>query len=244
MRLRKQELASLDLEALAYISEADLNNWCQQQNYHNYTSWMMPQLVSVFGSWKLYNDGKTTLQENCKNDFVKGCWRLSRVQRSILVKNQTREPEYASFTPLVLLGFKRMQGFQYEQFKKFEGLEWLLEPNLYDALVLPESIPSLQKNRLLEIRQQGLEYRTGPKAGQSRKPESTWQLYNIRGTELGDLPKYTQTMLTQCWLAHPQHRRNTMILDPNNWDNMPEPLVEMPIASSVSSKTTSLPWLN
>lgn len=145
MRLRKQELAALDLEALAYISEADLNNWCQQQNYHNYTSWMMPQLVSVFGSWKLYDNGKTTLQENCKNDFVKGCWRLSRVQRSILVKNQTREPEYASFTPLVLLGFKRMQGFQYEQFKKFEGLEWLLEPNLYDALVLPESIPSLQK---------------------------------------------------------------------------------------------------
>lgn len=245
MRLRKQELAALDLESLAYISEPEFNNWCQEQNYHNYSSWMLPQLVSVFGSWRLYKDGKTTLLENCHNDFLKGCWRLTRVPRSVLVKNQTKEPEYASFTPLILLGFKRMQGSSYEQFRGLEGLEWLLEPNLYDALVKPEGIPQLSKNRLLEIREQGLSYRTGPKAGQTRRPESTWQLYGIQGTELGDLPKYTQTMLTQCWLAHPQHRKPTMIVDPNNWDNQPSPLVTEVFSKETKATkqvVSDLPW--
>lgn len=248
MRLRKQELAALDLEGLAYLSDESLANWCEEQNYHNYASWMMPQLVSIFGSWKLYHDGKTTVQENCHNDFLKGCWRLTRITRSLLVKNQVREPEYASFTPIILLGFKRMQGFSYEQFRELEGLEWLLEPKLYEALVKPEGIPKLQKNRLLEIRQQGLEYRTGPKAGTARPPESTWQLYGLQGTELGDLPKFTQTMLTQCWLAHPQNRRNTMITDPHDWDNQPEPLIDsiypkqQDVTPAKTVVTRSTPW--
>lgn len=244
MRLRKQELAALDLEELAYLSDDNLANHCQEQNYHNYSSWILPQLMAVFGSWKLYSDGKTTVQENCHNDFLRGCWRLTRVPRSALVKNQTKEPEYASFTPLVLLGFKRMQGLQYESFRGLPGLEWLLEPKLYEALVTKQSIPNLSKERLLQIREQGLEYRTGPKQGQTRRAESTWQLYGIQGTELGDLPKYTQTILTQCWLAHPQHRKPTMILDPHNWDNQPEPLIDSiiqpPKIKTVDTRST--PW--
>lgn len=137
-----------------------------------------------------------------------------------------------------------MQGLQYESFRGLSGLEWLLEPKLYEALVTKQSIPNLSKERLLEIREQGLEYRTGPKQGQTRRAESTWQLYGIQGTELGDLPKYTQTMLTQCWLAHPQHRKPTMILDPHNWDNQPEPLIDgviqPPKIKTVDTRST--PW--
>lgn len=240
MRIRKQELAALDLEQLANLSDQEFLARIRAMNLDSHSTWIMPQLVSIFGQWRLYSTGKATVLENCKTDFQKSCWRLSRVRRSTLVKNQTQQPDYAQFTPLVLLGFKRMQGFQYEQFRELSGLEWLLEPDLYEALVL-EEIPNLSRNRLLEIRQQGLAYKTGPKQGTHRNPESTWQLYAIQDTELGGYPKLTQTMLTQCWLAHPKYRRQTMILDLNNWDNVPEPLIEVPLVKQPS--TSSLPWL-
>jgi hypothetical protein len=44
-------------------------------------------------------------------------------------------------------------------------------------------------------------------------------------------------MLTQIWLAHPQHRSNLMILDPNNWDHMPEPLIAASIFKTPEGKT-------
>jgi len=245
MRLRKQELYALDLERLANLTDQDLVNWIKNQNLENYSTWMLPQLVSVFGQWRLYSDGLTTVRENCKNDFQRGCWQLTRVRRSLLVKNQTQQPHYAQFTPLILLGFKQMQNFSYEQFRKLEGLEWLLEPDLYNALVVDE-IPNLSKSRLLEIRQQGLTYKTGKLAGEQRDPASTWQLYGIQNTELGNYPKLLQTMLTQCWLAHPKYRQATMILDPNNWDNQPELLIE-PVFNTSETKqpintNKNLPW--
>jgi hypothetical protein len=106
---------------------------------------------------------------------------------------------------------------------------------------------------LLEIRTQGLTQRSGIKAGQMKPAESTWSLAGIADTELGHLPKLTQTILTQIWLAHPVHRSNLMILDPQNWDHMPEPLIaptifKQPIKESeaINAKETAktlLPWM-
>jgi hypothetical protein len=36
-------------------------------------------------------------------------------------------------------------------------------------------------------------------------------------------------MVLQTWAAHPQNRNEYMILDPNNWDNIPQPLVSKDI---------------
>ena len=69
-------------------------------------------------------------------------------------------------------------------------------------------------------------------------PTSTWQLYGIQDTEIGNYPKLQQTILTQCWLAHPQLRRETMILDPNNWDLMPKPNIEAVELGTKSNKET------
>jgi hypothetical protein len=55
--------------------------------------------------------------------------------------------------------------------------------------------------------------------------KSTWSLTGIQDTEIGHLPKLTQTIITQCWLAHPELRTPYMILDLENWDSMPKPLV-------------------
>lgn len=246
MRLRKQELAALDLEDLANLPEADFLRRVEAMNLYNYASWMMPQLVAVFGGWRLLGDGKTTVLENCRTDFQRACWRLSRLRRSYLVKNQTQQPDYGQFTPLLLLGFKRHQGYSYEQFRELPGLELLLEPELLSTLV-QDQLPQLNRDRILEIREQGLAYKTGPKAGTTRLAESTWQLYGIQDTELGAYPKLLQTMITQCWLAHPKHRRPGMILDPWDWDNLPQPLIDQPLPQTPTKPklaTSGLPWLD
>jgi hypothetical protein len=154
------------------------------------------------------------------------------------------------------MGLKRMQGVSYESWRSAKDLSWILEPRLYSAVVLEpqvlEACCSLGSDRLVEIRDQGLLARTGAKAGQMKPAKSTWSLTGIQDTELGGLPKITQTILTQCWLAHPESRTPYMILDLQNWDSMPQPLVTNDIFKAVpkpepikkQTKETAelLPW--
>jgi hypothetical protein len=192
-------------------------------------SWLLPQLVAAFGSWKLILvdgkiDVKLTLKHNCEASLeAQAMWRLSRIPRTCLLTKQVAIPEYAVLTPLILAGFKRMQGVGYASWQGLENLDYVLEPRLYSAVCV--DVPDLGSERLLEIRQQGLTTRSGKSAGQLKNAETTWSLNGISDTELGHLPKLTQSMLTQIWLAHPSHRSNLMILDPENWDHLPEPLI-------------------
>jgi hypothetical protein len=72
----------------------------------------------------------------------------------------------------------------------------------------------------------------------------------MQGTEFAKIPKLVGTMLTQIWVAHPSLRTEYMILNPNNWDLMPPPLVSTDIfkqspaePKSTQSVNTDLPWL-
>jgi hypothetical protein len=148
-----------------------------------------------------------------------------------------------------------MQGVAYESWRGLPKLEYVLEPRLLEAVVV-ENLPDLGSERLLEIRTQGLTTRSGKSAGQLKAAETTWSLNGISDTELGHLPKLTQSIMTQIWLAHPSHRSNLMILDPKNWDNLPEPLIvnnvfktpepqEIAPLKQTSKETakTLLPWM-
>jgi hypothetical protein len=155
------------------------------------------------------------------------------------------------------MGLKRMQNIPYETFRGLVNLEYVLEPRLLEALDLSVDdlllCNSLGSHRLLQLRDQGLMQRTGVKAGQLKKAESTWSLTGMAGTEIAHLPKLTQTMLTQIWLAHPSLRTPYMILDPNNWDNLPNPLLTPDIFKAPEPEITKkqkqepvvdkLPWM-
>lgn len=249
MIIRKQDIYTLEVEHWADLASEEFQLQVEGANLHNYSSWLLPQLVAHFGRWRLYSTGRETVAKNTHNNLDKVFYRLTRIRRSLLIKNQTQQPEYGQLTPLILCGLKQAHGYNYEQFRELPGLEWLLEPLLYSALVENDP-PRLSGDRLLAIREQGLVYKTGPKAGQQRNPESTWQLYGIQDTELGPQTKLLQSMLTQIWLAHPKHRRSTMILDPHDWDNQPQPLVDAqvlvaPIAANKKNDSTrreQMPW--
>ena len=229
LTLKKLQLEELPLRDIAVMTETELEAWATKNSLNRMGSWLLPQLVARFGAWKLVLvdgsiDVKQTLKYNCEASLeAQACWRLTRIPRTLLLTKQIALAEYAVLTPLILAGFKRMQGVGYESWRGLDNLEYVLEPRLYEAVT--QTCPDLGSERLLQIRQQGLMTRSGKSAGQPKSAESTWSLTGISDTELGHLPKLTQSILTQIWLAHPQHRSSLMILDPNNWDRMPEPLI-------------------
>lgn len=47
-------------------------------------------------------------------------------------------------------------------------------------------------------------------------------------------------MLTQVWVAHPSLRNEYMVLDPVNWDQMPEPLIPTELHKIITP--SKLPW--
>lgn len=262
MLFKKQELQSIDFEPTYGKSVETFEAWAESHELSHLYTWLLPQLVAWFGTWTLaYTisgeiDCLKTIHQNCPNPQTRAFYTLSRIKRSVLVASQTKSPDYATLTPLILMGQKRMKGVNYESWRTAQDLSWILEPRLFDAVVLePEIVAaccSLGSDRLVEIRDQGLLARTGAKAGQMKPAKSTWSLTGIQGTELGSLPKITQTILTQCWLAHPESRTPYMILDLQNWDNMPQPLVTNDIFKAVPTppqlkkqakeKAELLPW--
>lgn len=254
LQLKKLHIEELPLKEIATMCEQELEAWCDKNQLNRMGSWLLPQLVAHFGSWQLVKSGgkpdvKLTLKQNCEHNLAaQACWRLSRIPRTCLLTKQVAIPEYAVLTPLVLAGFKRMQGVSYESWRGCNNLEYILEPRLFEAATAV--CPDLGSERLLQLRSQGLMTRSGKTAGQLKPAESTWSLTGIQDTEIGHLPKLTQTMLAQIWLAHPQHRNSLMILDPNNWDRMPEPLIATTIFKAAEKEVTPktkpvehLPWM-
>lgn len=235
MLFKKCEIHSLNFMGTEALTMEGWETWAESNDLSHFSSWIMPQLVAWYGSWTLaYTtegqiDCLQTVRNNCPCPQTRAFYMLSRMKRSLLVASQTKSPDYSTLTPLILMGQKRMQGVNYEQWRSAKNLEWVMEPRLYEALSLDaqtiEECCSLGSDRLIEIRDQGLLARTGKYAGSKKPAKSTWSLTGIQDTELGKLPKITQTILTQCWLAHPESRTPYMILDLQNWDSMPKPLV-------------------
>lgn len=235
MLFKKQELHSIDFSPVYNKSVENFETWCESNELSHLHGWLLPQLVAHFGTWTLVKNASgvidclETIKQNCSDPQLRAFYMLSRIRRSILVANQTRSPDYATLTPLILMGLKRMQGISYETWRSAKDLHWILEPRLHEAFVLDpevlETCCNLGSDRIMAIRNQGLLARTGKLAGQMKPAKSTWSLTGIQDTELGKLPKITQTVLTQCWLAHPESRTPYMLLDLQNWDAMPQPLV-------------------
>ena len=262
MLFKKQELHSIDFTPTYNKSVENFETWCESNELSHLHSWLLPQLVAWFGTWTLaYTsdnriDCLATIKQNCLDPQQRSFYTLTRIKRSLLVPSQTKSPDYATLTPLILMGQKRMKGVDYKAWKTAQDLSWILEPRLFEATSLPDqtlaSCCSLGSDRLIEIRDQGLLARTGAKAGQLKPAKSTWSLTGIQDTELGSLPKIAQTILTQCWLAHPESRTPYMILDLQDWDRMPQPLVtndifkpivqEQPTKKQVKETANLMPW--
>lgn len=174
--------------------------------------------------------------------------------RSAWLKSQYK-PEgraYCSLVPLIPYAFKLNKGIKYSQWSR-HTIKYAVNHSLAKAM-LCEVPENLTREELLEAQNQGLIYKTGSKAGTRRNPVSTYKLYDTTGTRLHGMPELAQTMLTQIWCAHPENRTKYMVLDPQNWDNIPAPLVasnnlfasDVKYTAAPKARTvrSDMPWLS
>jgi hypothetical protein len=216
-------------------------------------TWILPQMKAHFGSWKAVKVGdkycpEATFKENCKDDFNRGLWLVANwSKRSDLIKGQGvriyQVPEYNHLVPLILSAFRTYQDIAYSDWSQ-EGLEFLVDSTLCEAML--SEPPELTVAEKLALREHGLIVRSGAKKDTFRSPSTSAMLYGMANhpdDRLRDLPNLTLVMLAQIWCAHPTNRTPHMILDPNNWDSMPKPLIEvdvLPKSSNAFTKTTKL----
>ena len=251
-KLRKQHIDEFDFAQ--YAEAPDLEALAERDGLTNYNTWMLPQILAHYGSWRLVkNDqGQVLPQETAKQNITEpwhmGLWRVvTRLKRGSLVKLQGSPigVNYSSLVPIILAGAKRYQNVAYSRWQLTPDTK-LVHQELLEAMFC--DYPDLGSERLLEIREQGLTIKSGAKAGSVQKATSKWTLTGIQDTELHGLPKLAVTMLAQIWVANPSLRTELMILDPKNWDVMPKPLVDSEIfhpqqvQQPLADRVVDLPW--
>lgn len=235
------------------LSEVEREKKAEAQCLTAHNSWMLPQMLAFFGSFKAVRqeDGLFSplqiLKDNIGNDpWAQGLYIVvTRLKRSSLVKAQIAAAftDYSALTPLILAGLKKYKSIKYSEYIR-EELQHIMDKNLYDAMTC--EYDPISRDRLLDLREIGLTTQTGPKAGQVSNPLSKWCPTGVKHTEIGELPKLAQTMLTQIWVAHPSIRSSLAVLDPKNWDEMPEPLMsDAPLATKNTKEVIveKMPWM-
>jgi hypothetical protein len=236
----------------------ELMEQAQIHRLSNYNSWMLPQIAAYYGSWKVVTQGekvdtKATARANMTSAWDIGLWRVvTQLKRSALVQSQNL-PDYVNYSavvPLVLMGIKRYQNVGYSRWN-LTTTDTLVEAKLLEAMLYrDEHVLNLTQSELLTIRELGLTVKSGDRQGNVNKPTHQWCLRGIGLTALGKVPTLVSTMLTQIWVCHPSLRTNLMILDPQSWDSMPEPLISAEVFDKMekverttpSKMITPLPW--
>lgn len=271
LKLRSNHIKDFPFEEYAKLNDSQLEDLAKSHYLTAFNSWMLPQVVHHYGTWKLVRneagkvDPNQTARENITTDWDIGLWKVCvRLKRGSLVKSQVN-PEFASYSalvPLILAGAKKYQGVRYGEWAVDETCR-LIDKNLLEAMLWePGEYEGLDcgftdapdyglgSDRLLQLRDQGLMVKSGPNAGTVQKPTSAWCLRGMQGTEFAKLPKLVGTMLCQIWVAHPSLRTEYMILSPSNWDWMPPPLVSteifkqpLNVPKSNPCSEVDLPWL-
>lgn len=269
-RLKSNDIKEFPFEEYAKLNASQCEDLAKAHCITAFNSWMLPQIAAHYGSWKLVwkgdkVDANATAKANITTPWHMGLWKVcTHLKRGSLVKSQIN-PEFASYSalvPLILMGPKKFQGVKYSQWD-IDATTPLIDKNLREAMFWQPDITSdlnqledyaprygLGSEQLLDLQQQGLLVKSGPKAGTYLNPTSAWCLRGMRGTVLSEVPKLVGTMLTQIWVAHPSLRTEYMILDPNDWDGMPEPLVTSKVfkqeKTALPRNTDTgpdLPWL-
>lgn len=251
--LKRNDIKEFPFQDAANLNDSDLELWASEHNLTNFNTWMLPQLVALFGQFRVrktddgFHDSKALLADNMpKTDlWLVGIWRvINRLKRSSLVKSQIH-PEYSRYSalvPLILSGLKQYQNISYSSWTE-DGLSAIVDPKLYEAMMY--DMPELSTERILQIREQGLMTKSGAKMGTLKPAKSTWKLTGIGNTELAEAPSLISTMVAQIWVAHPSIRNRYMILNPMDWDSMPEPLITVAVleqSTNTKKEIVDLPW--
>lgn len=225
-------------------------------------TWFVPQMMAYIASWKpvrgedgKYSPAKTVVANvsGPKDMFAMGVLQMVKSSRTHFFKdapkiagNQQYKSPICPLVPIVLASFKKYNNINY--------MEWNLEEishfeNSDISALVGVKVPELSVSEILRIRNIAITPATGARANKPGNPATTATRNRLATTEIGHLPKLAQFMVMQTWAAHPQNRTQYCILDPEDWDKMPDPLVgtdvfvQMPVAEvKVVSFTKADAW--
>ena len=213
-------------------------------------SWFPFQLINHFGNWTpvlvdgLYNAEKTR-EANINSSYEAGIYQFALGSISPLFKGSPREfKQYNSpispIVPIILAGLKQNKDIKYSQWSR-EGIESLVPKALANAMLC--DVPDISFSELIQIRNIALSDLT---TGILRNTASSVKLNRVNESMLRELPRLAKYMVLQTWVAHPNNRHKNAILDPRDWDNLPEPLVDVMPISTERTKTAKTnqpaPW--
>lgn len=227
-------IASIPFEELGEATpetyDAEVEQFVSKYGLKSKT-WVYPQVIAEVGKWSIARssgkiDGKHFVKTNCTNLRNKGIyWFLMWDKRAL--EKQYKATSYCALVPLIMSAFKTMQDIQYSE---WDGVQFVMNPALLAAISL--EIPEYTPEELLDFRAEGLTTKSGKSAGATKSAVTTYGVYGLHEDlpdgrpGLGPLPQLTKMMLLQTWCAHPHNRSKYCILDVNNWDAMPDPLIE------------------
>lgn len=198
---------------------------------------------------------KLTLNEFVKNHPESVKWfntlfsYLKTIPRGEIIQgSQNKQPEVSALVPLILASFKKYRGVKYCEWDWFnEYMKVFVDKDLLDAVTLGFNI-EVSKEERCNAREYCLQVKSGAKLGTTKKPTQQYSVtsraFKNDERELNSLPKLRKIMECQLWVAHPSLRTELMLLDVNNLDSMPEPLVEETLSTTkyVKEIEEELPW--
>ncbi len=210
----------------------------------DYVDSFMPQLITMLAGFTLHKNenglisGLKFRNQNFTTPELKGIYRFLMLDsRSSYLKTQYKgtNKNYCSLVPLIMYAHKLVHRVPYSAWDP-EEIQYVVNPQLVDAMLFTPAIPFTPKELLAE-RTMGLLIRSGDKAGTSASP--VWK-HRLTGPQLKtglfkDVPYLAQVMYSQIWCAHPDNRTSYMILDPQDWNKVPVPLVDTTVISTTAT---------
>lgn len=211
--------------------------------------WFMPALITYFSNWTPIlvdgkYDGQATVKHNAKDsEFDQGAWYVAMTGRNELIKACGKPASelgnYNQLVPLILSGIKQGSNIPYSAWTNINSI---VDEDLAQAML--SKPPVLEKDELLQLRH------LAATNGEKQYNPKTSNNHNPTGNDDVDyLPKYARHMLLQTWCAHPENRSHHQVLNPYNWDVMPEPLIVPMVTKAVETKkvfkkvtTGGIPW--
>lgn len=254
--LGKKDIHSFPFYKFATPHQDQLEHAAHETGLQHNAHWLLPQLISHIAEWKLPSrnvDGQISpidflkLNIESSDEFRVGIYRmLTKLPRSNMIKKQSDVAfvNYSMVVPIFMSAFKKFHNIKYSEWAK-EGLDKLVPESL--ALAMTTEFPDEARDStiLLEQRTYCMTYSSGIKVGQEANPISRWTALKVSGSIFEGMPPLVSTMMLQLWVCHPSLRTEFMVLDPNDWDVMPNPLITLDVLSSTNSpKKTSTNFLD
>jgi len=211
----------------------------EKYDLKNSSSWLLPQMTARIAEIPLTRteegrvDSLAYFKEFGKSPELRGLYAIGMhpIRGDLIAKQYAPENKnYSALVPLLLMPHKKFNGVSYSDWD-LNGLDKVIDSSLLEAMNCSFDPTSVQKDELLKIRHDGMVVKTGKTAGNSRNPATTHKVYSAPAP-FNRLPWLASVMLFQIWVAHPTNRTDLMILNWEDWDNMPEPLISTTVIKS------------